>query len=215
MDKLKVFVAEDHTIVAEGFKSLLLELPEVAEVEHFTNGQDLYRACLSHAPNIVFLDIEMPVWNGIKTLRELQLKGFTFPIVILSMLEERSIISQCIEIGASGYLHKDAAKEELAACIKAVFSGEQYLSNEAAKILSGERKPKFFKLDDNKEIILTEREKEILGLICEGLSSREIGEKLFISSRTVETHKEHLLDKFEVNSTAKLIASSIRRKIIS
>lgn len=211
--KLKIYLADDHELVAKGIAQILYELDCVKSVRSFENGKELYKAVLAEVPDVVFLDMEMPEWDGIKTLEELKINYSSLPCIILSMLDEKSVIEESIKKGASGYLHKDCNAEELQEAILAVLNGKIYFSQRAQKSLVGQRKSM---ASENLKLIgpITERELEVLKLICDGLSSKEIGEKLFVSHRTVETHKNNVMQKFGVNTTGKLISLAIKNKIV-
>jgi DNA-binding NarL/FixJ family response regulator len=207
---LLVYIADDHSLVANGLAGLLNNLPIVKEVKVFNDGKPLFEACLIETPGFIFLDIEMPIWDGRKTLSELKKTFPTIPCVILSMLNEKAIIEDCINKGAVGYLNKDCSILELE---EAINSKEIYFSKEVLKTLSGYGKQTGntnFSLIDP----LTERELEVLTLLCDGYSPKEIGDKIHLSHRTVETHKTAIMQKFDVNSVGKLISIALKNKIV-
>lgn len=210
---LKIFLADDHELVRQGVSTLISKVSIVNEVIAFKDGRELYKSILSARPDVVFLDIEMPNWDGLRTLQEIKQNFPEIPCLMLSMLEEKSVVEECMKMKASGYLHKDSSSEEIEEAINAVLNGKTYFSQEAAKILSGQRNPSN---QVNLELSepLTDRELEILKEICDGLTSKEIGEKLFVSHRTVETHKKNLMQKFNVNTTGKLIALALKSRLV-
>lgn len=210
---MTVFIADDHELVRQGISGLLLSCNSVENVRSFPNGKDLYRALLNDRPDCIFLDIEMPEWDGIRTLKEIKANFPEIPCFMLSMLEERSVIEDCMQHQASGYLHKDSSKEELEEAILAGISGKTYFSEETNKIISGQRNRSSSLAIELTEP-LTDRELEILEKICDGLTSKEIGDQLYVSHRTVETHKKNLMHKFNVNSTGKLIALALKNRIV-
>lgn len=210
--KYTIYLADDHELVAQGLSTLLLQIQEVEKVVTFKNGKELFQACMNEKPNFVFLDYEMPVWDGKETLTQLKNNFPKIPVLMLSMLNEKSIIKECINLGASAYLHKDSSTEELHEAIKSASISEIYYSNEVKKALSGTLKGQTGQLTLKEEI--SEREMEILKLLCDGLSPKEISEKLFLSQRTVETHKTNIMHKFDVNSIAKLISLAIKNRIV-
>lgn len=208
---LKVFIADDHHIVAKGIASLLEHIQGVESVTIFPNGEALFNACLQQTPQIIFLDIDMPIWDGRKTLAALQEKFLFIRCIMLSMNNEKAIIEDCIEKGASGYLNKDCTELELQ---EAIFSKElPYFSKEVLKHLSGyhtkDKVEKFTLVEP-----LTDRELEVLSLLCEGLSPKEIAEKIYLSPRTVETHKKNIMYKMDVNSIGKLISVALKNNLI-
>jgi DNA-binding NarL/FixJ family response regulator len=211
-NKLTIYLADDHQLIAEGIATILKELNSIDTIKWFPNGKLLYKEFNIKKPNLCILDIEMPEWDGITTLKEIRTNYPEMPVLMLSMVEERSIIEECFKIGALGYMHKDSDKNEFNEAIKTILSGKLFLSAEAKKIVEGIR----FSGSASIELTepLTQRELEILKLICDGNTSKEIGELLFLSPRTVETHKTHLMHKFNVNSTGKLISIAIKSKLV-
>lgn len=211
---MKIYLADDHELVANGLAGLLNESRLNSVVRIFSNGKDLYKAVLSEQPKMIFLDVEMPIWNGIETLRKLKEEFPSIPCLMLSMVEEISIIETCLTIGANGFLHKNSSAEELANAITTALRGEIFLSNETTQILNGLKRTNASSDFELKEP-LSQREIDVLKLLCDGMTSKEIGDQLFISHRTVEVYKNNLLQKFNVKTSGKLIALAIKNKIIS
>jgi DNA-binding NarL/FixJ family response regulator len=208
-----VYLADDRQLIGETIASTIETHSNIAKVRVFHDGESLYRAFVGQKPHLIFLDLEMKGWSGIKTLEALNPSKNNVTVIILSMVEERSIIKRCFELGACGYLHKDSKTEELFEAIETCMRGEKYFSHETQRILDGKRLVSF-STNEHEQIILTDREKEILKHVCEGLSNKEIGEILFISDRTVETHKRNIMDKFGVSSTGKLITLSLKANLV-
>lgn len=207
------YIADDHEIVAKGVAALLQRVIPTGEIEITKNGELLVRKILSKQPDLVILDIEMPVMDGLTTLSILRDRGYRFPILMLSMVEDQSIIQKSMDLGANGYLHKDCSENELKEALEHVVKGDFYLSREAKSAMLGLKKVQLSSKRVN-TFKISKRELEVLELICEGLTSKEIGEKLFISARTVESHKENLMQKLEVNSSAKLVAKALKHRIV-
>jgi len=207
---MNIYLAEDHTIVAQGLSLLISQLREVKSVQTFPNGKDLFEVCRNNLPDVVFLDISMPEWNGIFTLEKLQEHLPELRCIMLSMHNEKELINECIRKGASGYLNKDCTKEEF---FEAINSTEiPYFSKRVLKELSGYGTEK--ESIDFPKVNLTNKETEILELICDGMTSKEIAAKLYLSQRTVETHKANIMQKFEVNSVGKLISIVLKNKLV-
>ena len=209
--KIEVYLADDHEIVAKAIAGLLMSLGNIKQVSTFLNGQELYAACIAKMPDLVILDMEMPEWNGMATLKKL--KAITdIPVIMLTMNDEKRMIEEAMKEGAKGYLHKNCTTDELQNALTTVLSGNIFLSDEAKKIMVGLKKngTDYFQLTEP----LTDKDHEVLKLVCEGLTSKEIGEKLFLSPRTVETRKNNLMQKFNVQSTGKLIAIALKHKIV-
>ena len=210
--QIEIYLADDHEIVAEAIANLLSKIKGVANVKTFANGKLLYSACLLNMPDLIILDMEMPIWNGITALKNL-VEITSVPIIMLTMNDEKSIVEESIKLGAKGYLHKNCNQDELNDAIQTVLNGKLFLSEEIKKTMIGLKAPTgnfTYKLTEP----ITDKEFEVLTLVCEGLTSKEIGEKLFMSSRTVETRKNNLMQKFNVQTTGKLIALAIKNKIV-
>lgn len=205
---LLVYIADDHRIVAEGIKSLIENTGLAREVRYFKNGQELFNACQLEIPDVVFLDLEMPIWDGRKTLEEINRNFHEIRCIILSMNNEKFIIEDCIQKGAKGFLDKNCTTSEIS---KAITSEDDlYFSTDILKIISApannERKIEVYPLSD--------REKEILKYLTDGLSPKEIADQVFLSVRTVETHKNNIMQKFNVNSVGKLISVALKNKYV-
>tara|TARA_B100000508_G_scaffold140085_1_gene139995 strand:- start:88243 stop:88890 length:648 start_codon:yes stop_codon:yes gene_type:complete len=207
------YLADDHEIVAKGVAELLIKVIPNISVEISKNGEDLIRKVLSEKPDLVILDVEMPVRDGLEALKVLRGRGYRFPILMLSMVEEQSVIQKAMDLGANGYLHKDCSENELKEALEMIAEDQFYLSKEAKSAMLGLKKNVRSEGRDNAYGI-TKRESEVLQLICEGMTSKEIGERLFISARTVESHKENLMQKLDVNSSSKLVAKALKQRII-
>jgi len=213
MSKKRIFLADDHELVAMGLASILKTIQTVDEVKIFPNGKELFKACMHEKPSHIFLDIEMPEWDGLYTLKELKKAYPSIPVLMLSMLNERHIIEDCIDKGALAYLNKDSTMSELEEALSSVEQQVVFYSSEVKKALDGKLATRS---TSNIELTepLTDRELEVLNYLCDGLTSKEIGEKLFLSSRTVETHKNNIMQKFGVNTTGKLIMLAIKNRIV-
>ena len=210
--KQLVYLAEDHILVAQGLASLLQEIGFV-HIQLYGSGKELYKACLHKKPSLILLDIYMSEWDGISTLQELRKNNYTMPCIMISMIAEKKIIDTCIEYGANAYLHKSSDANEIKTSLENIEKGKIYISEKLlhtkeVKQIHQSQSPFQFKEP------LTEREKEVLQLLCEGLSISEIGSKLFISPNTAETHKKKLLQKFDLKSVSKMIAYSFKYKLV-
>ncbi len=206
------YLADDHLIVSEGVASLLKATGMVGEVRTFRDGKSLLNACKAVKPGVIFLDYEMPGWSGLDTLQALRREFPDTPVYMLSMNNEKSIIGKCIEQGASGYLSKDSSPGELQEALAAIESREIYYSREVLKSLAGIKQApvKVY----NIEVVISAREREILKLICDGMSPKEIADKLYLSKRTVDTHKNNIMQKLEVNSVGKLISLTLQNNLL-
>jgi DNA-binding NarL/FixJ family response regulator len=206
-----VFIVDDHHLVAKGIASLLLKIEGVEAVDIFSNGRELLQAIKSKNSQLIFLDIEMPELNGEQTIEILQELYPEIPCCMLSMIDEKAVVEKFIQKGARGFMHKDSTFEELREAVQSILQGKIFYSKETLKALSGiKRVSSSFKPIE----VLSERESEILGLLCDGLSPKEIAERLFVSPRTVDTHKNNIMQKFEVNTVSKLISVALKNKIV-
>jgi len=203
---IKVFIVDDHYMVIEGIRSLLQNEKGIECVGHAMNASSCLAFLNTMLPDVILMDINLPDTNGIELCREVKTKYPSVQIVGLSSFNQQSFIEKMMESGASGYVLKNATREELCEAIDAVMHGQKYLSEEAVSVIK--------RNDDSKKPILTRREKEVLALIAEGLTNHDIAEKLFISTTTVDTHRKNLLAKFEVKNTATLIRMAAQFQFI-
>jgi DNA-binding NarL/FixJ family response regulator len=207
-----IYLADDHELVAQGISNLLQKIEGVETVKNFKNGKELFNACFTQKPDLIFLDYEMPVWDGKMTLENLKKDSPKLPVFMLSMLNEKFVIQACINAGAKGFLNKDCSFEELNEAFLSLQTDSVYYSSEVQNSLKGKSNKNTANLNLKEEI--SEREMEVLKLLCDGLSPKEIADKIFLSPRTVETHKNNIMQKFEVNSVAKLISIAIKNRIV-
>jgi two-component system response regulator NreC len=216
MDPVKLLIADDHQIIIDGLKSLLRDVPFLKVVGEATNGRQALDYLKLIQVDLILMDIDMPVLNGIEATRLLKDQYPGVRVIILSMHNESGLIKTLLKSGADGYVLKNADREELIEAIKMVASGKSYFSADVTRSLAGEDEsgPSAFQ-KDQRIAELTVREIEILKLVAEGYSNKEIGEKLFISHRTVDTHRTNLMKKLDVNNVAGIIRFAIRSGFIS
>lgn len=211
MSRIKVLLVDDHQIIIDGLKSLLKNTDEIAVAGEAGNGREALRILEILEIDIVLMDIDMPVLNGIDTLKEISKRGSGQKVIILSMHNEAGMIKSLIDLGASGYLLKSCSQEELVGAIKKVSTGQSYFSTDVTLSLLKPANPSNPEL---KNELLTDRETEILKLIAAGFSNKEVGDKLFISHRTVDTHRTNLMKKLDINNIAGLISYAIKNGIV-
>jgi DNA-binding NarL/FixJ family response regulator len=207
----RVLLADDHRVVAEGLKSLLsAEFELVGVVE---DGRALIEAARTLRPDIIVADITMPRLNGIDALVRLRKDGERVPVVFLTMHPDLAYARRALEAGASGYVLKHAASSELIAAIRAALEGKTWLTPAlAGKVLQDiKRQPD--KLSDP-VALLTPRQREILQLLAEGLSAKEISAMLGVSARTVEFHKYQMMERLELHTSAELVHFAIKHGIV-
>jgi DNA-binding NarL/FixJ family response regulator len=203
--KAGIFIVDDHYMVIEGIRSLLQNEKNIEWLGHATNAASCLSFLKQHQPDVLFMDVNLPDMSGIDLCLEVKKLYPGIFILGLSTFNQHAIIRNMIDNGASGYVLKNASKEELLEGIAVVLKGAVYLSSEAANSL---------KDSDSHNPLITRREKEVLRLIAEGLTNAEISAKLFISVPTVNTHRKSLLEKFQVKNTATLIGKAIKMGLI-
>lgn len=196
---IKVLIADDHALMRQGLKQIL-ELEEDIEVVGLAvNGEETIRLAQQLKPHVILLDINMPQMNGIQALRRLKDLGTDSKIVMLTIHEDKEYLFETINIGASGYVLKDAESSSLVKAIRDVYNGESYIHPTLASTLVKEFNRNGKIEDECKRSSLTRREYEVLILIAEGRNNKEIADILFISEKTVKNHVSNIFKKIEVN----------------
>lgn len=198
-----VFIVDDHFMVIEGIRSILQDEKNINWLGHAMNASSCLEFLEKYQPNVIFMDISLPDESGIDLCKKVVKLYPKIKILGLSTYNQQSIIQDMMKSGASGYLLKNASKEELLDAIEAVMAGEEYLCFDAEESLQN---------TENLIPIITKREKEVLGLICEGFTNPEIAEKLFISLPTANTHRKSLLAKFGAKNVASLVKIAVENK---
>ncbi len=213
-DKIKIFIVDDHEIFRNGLKMVLGKLNYVEIAGEATDGKQFIGMLDNIHPDIVLMDIEMPDLNGIEATKIALKKNPGLKVIALTMFGDDEYIQSMLDAGAKGFLMKNINKETLDKALKTVYNGGNYYSEELfdffTKQLTKEKEPE--KKED--ELNLTRREKEVLQLLCEGLSNKEIGEALYISERTVLGHKTNLLTKTNTKNSLALMAYAIKNKLV-
>ena len=212
MKKPRVLLADDHTIVAEGLVSLLE--PDFELVGRVDNGRDLLRKAEELSPDVIVTDISMPLLNGIEALRQLKKTKPDVRVVFLTVHADVSYITEAFRAGAAGYVLKQSAVEELRSAIKAVHEGRKYLTPLVTKDFLND----ILDADEGVEsvnVTLTPREREVLQLLAEGRSVKEIASILDISPRTVEFHKYNIMEKLGLRTAAELTQYAIKHGMVS
>lgn len=212
MTKTKVLLADDHTIVAEGLRSLLEG--EFELVGSVSDGRALLEAARNLNPDVIVADISMPLLNGLDAARQLKRDGATAKIVFLTMHAEAQLAAEAFRAGASGYLLKSSAGEELIAAIHEVTKGRAYVTPLITKdvlsfLIGAARQP------EQPAIKLTPRQREVLQLVAEGRTMKEIASILNISTRTVESHKYEMMETLGVQTNAELVQYAIKLGLVS
>jgi len=213
---LTILLGDDHALMRQGLRKILEERRDWRVVAEAGNGRDAVRDALALHPDVAVLDIGMPVLNGIEATRQIVRRAPAVRVLILSMHHDQAYVTQAVQAGARGYLLKDSAGTELLEAVAAVAAGKSFFSSSVAEAM----------LDDyvrsladrgilDRHDALSEREREVLQLVAEGRSSKEIADLLSISPATVETHRAHLLQKLGLKNTAEVVLYAARRGIVS
>lgn len=220
MKPIRVLLADDHNLVRAGIRALLEDVPEIQVVGEASNGREVLGAIRAHSPDVVLMDIAMPELNGLDATAQLIKKYPTLRIIILSMHQTEAIVLEALRVGAAGYLLKGAATPELELAIKAVARGEFYLSSAISGhvVEAFRRSPDGGIRQDDKPgpaaPNLTPRQREVLQLIAEGHSTKEIAQKLNISVKTAKTHRAELMRRLNLHDVAGLVRYAMQMGVV-
>ncbi len=211
---IKIIIADDHQLFREGLANLLADTNDIEILAQAENGRDAFNKARELNPDVIIMDIGMPVMDGVEATRQLIKELPEAKVVALSMHAEKQYIKGMFEAGASGYLFKNCAYDELIRAIRTVHNGKKYLSERITEIMINDYlgKEEDLPVTDSE---LTERESEILKLIAEGVSTSDISDRLFVSIKTIGTHKQHILEKLNLKTTTDLVKYAIKKGIIS
>jgi two-component system response regulator NreC len=209
-----ILIADDHRLLREGLRALL-ERDGFQVVAEADNGRSAVRLAKQLQPDIVITDIAMPDLNGIEATRQVRAEAPRSKVLALSMHTESGFVLGILEAGASGYLLKDAAFEELSVAIKAVLKGQIYLSPAITGVVVGQSLGRLGSKARSQRAKLSKREQEVLQLIAEGKSTKEIAATLYVSVKTVETHRKQIMDNLDIHSVAGLTKYAVREGLTS
>ncbi len=229
MQTIRIIIADDHRLVRAGLRMLLAEMPGIVVLAEAADGNEALAACDSEAPDLVLMDIAMPNLGGLDALGELRKRHPGTRVLMLSMLASEEHVLQALRLGASGYLLKDAAPAELALAIEAVMRGETWLSSAISRPVVdgymarvatnslGFRAPPHNKAAAGKVEggVLTPRQQEVLRLLAEGKSTKEIAFLLDLSIKTIETHRAQIMERLDVHDLAGLVRYAVRNGIVA
>ncbi len=216
MGELRILLGDDHALLRQGLRKILEEQPGWRVVAEAGNGREAVRLALELSPDVVVLDIGMPLLNGIEATRQIVRRASTSRILILSMHEDQAYVTQAVKAGARGYLLKDSAGPDLVQAVIVVAAGQSFFSPGVAGLMLDDYARRLNeKGGSDRYDLLSEREREVFQLVAEGRSSREIAEVLSVSPATVETHRTHVLQKLGLRNTAEVVLYAVRRGVIS
>jgi DNA-binding NarL/FixJ family response regulator len=210
MSKIKLILADDHSLIRAGFRTLLGKNEAFEIVGEATDGQDLVKMAHDIEHDVILTDITMPGQGGLDAMEQLKKENPYFKFIVLTMHEEREYVLRAIKIGAQGYLLKNIENAELAKAIKTVYDGGKYFSPFVVNLLAENYgKPEVLETSE-----VTPREKEVLQFVAKGFSTKQIADELGISIRTVESHRINMLKKLRVSNSAELIKKAIKLNLI-
>ncbi len=215
--KIQVALADDHGLIRHGIAALLEGVPDIKVVASVSSGEEAINVANDRSPNVFLLDIVMKGMNGIETTRWIKEQNPSIKIILVSSEVSKDYISEGLKVGIDGYLPKDTTKETLIEAIHTVMRGEKFFSPEVTALVFKDfylKETEGKGLPTKKTKELTKREEEVLTLIASGKTIKEVGEALFISAKTVETHKIHIQDKLGLTNTAQLVKYAIDHKML-
>ena len=215
MSEIRILLADDHAVIRSGLRLVLEREPGFRVVAEAADGKDAIRLAAELTPDVAVLDVAMPNLNGIEAARQITVAERT-SVIMLSMHSDEGYVLRALNVGARGYLLKESPEEDLIAAVKAVHAGKAYFSPAISRVLVDDyvRQMRKRGLEDSYEL-LTAREREILQLLAEGKSNKDVAGRLGLSTYTVETHRGNLMEKLNLHSVPELILYAVRKGIIS
>ena len=215
MSEIRILLADDHAVIRSGLRLVLEREPGFRVVAEAADGKDAIRLAADLTPDVAVLDVAMPNLNGIEAARQITVAERT-SVIMLSMHSDEGYVLRALNVGARGYLLKESPEEDLIAAVKAVHAGKAYFSPAISRVLVDDyvRQMRKRGLEDSYEL-LTAREREILQLLAEGKSNKDVAGRLGLSTYTVETHRGNLMEKLNLHSVPELILYAVRKGIIS
>lgn len=216
-ETLRIYLADDHQVLIDGMLAVLKTNPQFDVVGQSLNGDLLLEKVEALQVDVLVMDINMPSKDGIEVLRDFATKGYCCKVIILSSYDDFKLIKEVLKLGAHGYLSKQCAGEHIIEAILAVANGKQYFSDKIHDKMMQSFTGNTTESETNNfsSLALTDRELEVLKLISQEYSGKEIGEELFISSNTVETHRKNLIKKLNVKNTIGLVKYAIKNNLIN
>lgn len=213
---IRVLLADDHTIVRDGLRALLEKQPDMTVSGEASDGREAVQIAEENSPDVVVMDIAMPNMNGIEATRRIVATHPSTAVVILSMHQDESYVLRSLKAGARGYLLKDSLRSDVVEAIRSVSQGRSFLTRKVSRLMQEEyiRQMERRGVEDSYDL-LTDREREILQLVAEGRTNKEVANVLNIGLTTVETHRTHILQKLGLHSVPELILYAVRKGIIA
>ena len=213
--KIKVLLADDHPVFLSGLKSILVKEEQLEVIGEVNTGEDAVREALNKQPDIVIMDVNMPILDGIEATKKINQSCPSIKILILTMYSDEAYLKEALRIGASGYVLKKAVDTELLAAIKTVLRGENYIYPTLIPSLYQPSNKQEEVLDSKiNQDILSQREEEVLRLIALGYTHQEIADTLYISIKTVDTYKARIMSKLNLNKRSDIVRFALKRNLI-
>jgi DNA-binding NarL/FixJ family response regulator len=212
---VKILLADDHKITRQGLRSLLEKEPDMEVVAEAEEGRTAVRLVRELLPDVVVMDVSMPDLNGMEATHQIVAEHPNVKVIALSIHSDNLFVSEMLKSGASGYLLKDCAFEELARAIHVVVDGKTYLSPAVSGVVVDDYLHRLARTESPSSEVLTDREREVLQLIAEGKSTKQVALKLHISVKTVETHRRQIMSKLDIHTIAELTKYAIRKGLTS
>src|SRR5688572_10704281 len=215
MARVRILLADDHTVVRQGLRKVLKERPEWEVVAEAGDGREAVRQAEQHKPDVAILDVAMPLLNGIEATRQITRRVPSTRVLVLSMHADEAYVTQILGAGATGYLLKDSADIDLIKAVGEVAQGKSFFSSSIARVMLDDYVRQLAEkgVTDRYEA-LSEREREIFQLIAEARTNKEIAALLNVSPSTVETHRAHIMEKLDLHSAAEIVLYAVRRGVI-
>lgn len=211
-DKIRVLICEDHALFREGLRAILRDHPSIEVAGEAVTGRDALEKARQLRPDVVLMDIEMPEMTGLEATRRIVQAGLGTKVLVLTLYDDEEVVASCLDAGAAGYVLKDGPSSQLLYAVEAVHKGQRYLS---PTVLT--RIVEFAKTSPRTRTrydLLTDREREVLKLLADGLSIKDIAARLELSVKTVDVHKSNVMRKLDIHDRAALVKYAIRRKLI-
>jgi DNA-binding NarL/FixJ family response regulator len=215
MGRVRILLADDHTVVRQGLRKLLEERPDWEVIAEAGDGREAVRLAEQHKPDVAILDVAMPLLNGIEATRQITKRVPSTRVLVLSMHADEAYVTQILQAGATGYLLKDSADVDLLKAVGEAAQGRSFFSPAIARVMLDDyvRQLADKGVTDRYES-LSEREREIFQLIAEAKTNKEIAALLSVSPSTVETHRAHIMEKLDLHSAAEIVLYAVRRGVI-
>jgi DNA-binding NarL/FixJ family response regulator len=207
---IRIILADDHKIVRSGLRSLIEKEPNMEVAAEADNGRQAVRLARETLPDVIVMDVAMPDLNGIEATRQIVAELPKIKVIALSMHADKRYVMEMLKAGASGYILKDTAFEDLARAIRTVVRNQTYLCPEIAQLVIGDYVQQLQKHGGSAFSILSAREREVLQLLAEGNTTAQIADRLCVSVKTVETYRQHIMEKLNIRSVAELTKYAIR-----